>query len=97
MRLSASQEAAAAAKKAALQLKIKQAGLGGQKLGKHKVPENRIDVQIGEDLSESLRELKVCSGIGRRCCEVVTDENKLVARRQPLQGPIPKPTTESSD
>ncbi|KAG8887737.1 hypothetical protein FRB98_009121 [Tulasnella sp. 332] len=36
------------------------AGLGGKKLGsKHIVPRGEIDVQLGEDLSESLRGLKV--------------------------------------
>ena len=35
-------------------------GLSGQKLGKHVVRENDVDVQIGEELSESLRGLKVC-------------------------------------
>lgn len=34
-------------------------GLVGQRLGKHKVAEGEIDVQLGEDLSESLRGLKV--------------------------------------
>ncbi|KAG1791941.1 uncharacterized protein BJ212DRAFT_1490825 [Suillus subaureus] len=33
-------------------------GLAGQRLGKYKVPENEIEVQIGEDLSENLRTLK---------------------------------------
>lgn len=33
-------------------------GLAGQKLGKHKVPEGLVDVQLGDDLTESLRELK---------------------------------------
>lgn len=36
-------------------------GLAGRKLGKYKVPEADIDVQLGEDLSESLRGLKVNS------------------------------------
>ncbi len=39
--------------------KLKQ-GLSGQKLGRHKVSEGQVDVQLGEDLSESLRALKVC-------------------------------------
>ena len=34
-------------------------GLAGQRLGKHKVPEGEVDVQLSEDLSESLRALKV--------------------------------------
>ncbi|KAF5310369.1 hypothetical protein D9611_012064 [Ephemerocybe angulata] len=57
-RLSTAQEKAVAEKKLAAELKIKQAGLGGQRLGRHKVPEGQIDVQLGEDLSESLRALK---------------------------------------
>ncbi|KAF8212516.1 ribosome biogenesis protein Nop53/GLTSCR2 [Mycena galopus ATCC 62051] len=50
-------EQAHEARRAALQEKLKR-GLGGQKLGKHKVPEEEVDVQLGEDLSESLRALK---------------------------------------
>ncbi|KAF8961370.1 ribosome biogenesis protein Nop53/GLTSCR2 [Flammula alnicola] len=38
--------------------KLKKQGLAGQKLGKHKVPEDSVVVQLGEDLSESLRGLK---------------------------------------
>lgn len=33
-------------------------GLVGQRFGKHFVPEGEIDVQLGEDLSESLRAMK---------------------------------------
>ncbi|KAF4607840.1 hypothetical protein EYR40_000176 [Pleurotus pulmonarius] len=33
-------------------------GLAGKRLGKHKVPEVNLDVQLGDDLSESLRALK---------------------------------------
>ncbi|KAF7439843.1 hypothetical protein PC9H_000180 [Pleurotus ostreatus] len=33
-------------------------GLAGTRLGKHKVPEGNLDVQLGDDLSESLRALK---------------------------------------
>ena len=39
--------------------KLQEQGLTGQKIGKHKVPESEIDVQLGENLSESLRGLKV--------------------------------------
>ncbi|KAH6903331.1 ribosome biogenesis protein Nop53/GLTSCR2 [Coprinopsis sp. MPI-PUGE-AT-0042] len=45
-------------KRLELQEKMKKMGLAGQKLGKHKVPEGEVSVQIGEDLSESLRGLK---------------------------------------
>lgn len=31
------------------------------RIGRHKVPEREVDVQLGEDLSESLRALKVNS------------------------------------
>ena len=55
----AAQAKAAEEKRLALQMKLKQAGLAGQRLGKHKVPESQVEVQIGEDLSESLRALKV--------------------------------------
>ncbi|KAL0945916.1 hypothetical protein HGRIS_012199 [Hohenbuehelia grisea] len=44
-------------KQRALREKLRQ-GLAGQKLGKHKVPTGEVDVQLGEDLSESLRALK---------------------------------------
>ncbi|KAJ7089368.1 ribosome biogenesis protein Nop53/GLTSCR2 [Mycena belliarum] len=44
-------------KRASAQEKLK-LGLAGQKLGKHKVPVQEVDVQLGEDLSESLRGLK---------------------------------------
>ncbi|KAJ6590420.1 ribosome biogenesis protein Nop53/GLTSCR2 [Mycena vulgaris] len=44
-------------RRTAMQEKLK-LGLAGQKLGKHKVPVGEVDVQLGEDLSESLRGLK---------------------------------------
>jgi nucleolar protein 53 len=46
-------------KKALLQAKLRQTGLVGRRLGKHIVQEAEADVQLGEDLSESLRGLKV--------------------------------------
>ena len=42
-----------------MQQKLKQHGLAGQGLGKHKVPEGKVDVQLGEELSESLQAPKV--------------------------------------
>ncbi|KAH8827134.1 ribosome biogenesis protein Nop53/GLTSCR2 [Flagelloscypha sp. PMI_526] len=51
------QQEVAQARQAALVEKLRN-GLQGQRLGKHKVPEGAIDVQLGEDLSESLRALK---------------------------------------
>ena len=46
-------------KKLLLRAKLKQSGLAGRRLGKHIVPESAPEVQLGEDLSESLRGLKV--------------------------------------
>ncbi|KAF7317792.1 Ribosome biogenesis protein NOP53 [Mycena kentingensis (nom. inval.)] len=46
-----------ALRQAALKAKLK-SGLAGKKLGKHRVPVGEVDVQLGEDLSESLRGLK---------------------------------------
>ncbi|KIJ16577.1 hypothetical protein PAXINDRAFT_30674, partial [Paxillus involutus ATCC 200175] len=48
---------ASLARQLALRLKLRK-GLAGQRLGKHRVPENEIEVQIGEDLSENLRSFK---------------------------------------
>ncbi|KAI0827318.1 P60-like protein [Trametes gibbosa] len=44
-------------RQAQLQEKLRQ-GLAGQRIGKHFVPQGAIDVQLGEELSESLRGLK---------------------------------------
>jgi nucleolar protein 53 len=35
-------------------------GLVGHRFGKHKIKDSEVDVQLGEELSESLRGLKVC-------------------------------------
>lgn len=51
------QNQARLARQLALKMKLRK-GLAGQWLGKYKVPENEIEVQIGEDLSENLRTLK---------------------------------------
>lgn len=48
------------ARQLALRLKLRN-GIAGQRLGKHRVPEIEIEVQIGEDLSENLRNFKVCN------------------------------------
>lgn len=54
----ATRERLRAQREAQMQEKLRQ-GLAGQKVGKHKVPEGEIAVQLGEELSESLRALKV--------------------------------------
>ncbi|KAG6860445.1 hypothetical protein C0995_011085 [Termitomyces sp. Mi166 len=57
-KLMSAREEELARKRAAELSKLKRHGLTGKKLGKHKVPEGQVDVQLGEDLSESLRALK---------------------------------------
>ncbi|KAF8713555.1 hypothetical protein AX14_012935 [Amanita brunnescens Koide BX004] len=42
----------------ALKDRTRRRGLAGRKLGKHKVPEGDVEVQLGEDLSESFRSIK---------------------------------------
>lgn len=57
-RLLAQQELERAQRKIVLRDRLKRQGLAGLRLGKHKVPEGQVDVQLGEDLTESLRALK---------------------------------------
>lgn len=40
--------------------RLKEKGLAGKKIGRHRVAESRVEVQTGEELSENLRGLKVC-------------------------------------
>jgi len=54
------QERLAAQRKLAKMERLRK-GLAGQRFGKHRVVEGDIDVQLGEDLSDSLRGLKVLS------------------------------------
>ncbi|KAI0033005.1 ribosome biogenesis protein Nop53/GLTSCR2 [Vararia minispora EC-137] len=46
------------AERAARKQEKLRAGMAGTKLGKHRVPDGEVDVQLGEELSESLRGLK---------------------------------------
>jgi len=46
---------AAAERRAKQEARLVQGGLAGQKLGKHVVRKRDVDVQLGEELSESLR------------------------------------------
>ncbi|EGO04468.1 hypothetical protein SERLA73DRAFT_44469 [Serpula lacrymans var. lacrymans S7.3] len=50
-------EQAQSARDLSYRSKLRQ-GLSGRKLGKHKVAEDNVDVQVSEDLSETLRTLK---------------------------------------
>jgi nucleolar protein 53 len=50
-----------AQRRAAQSETLRTRGLKGRRLGKHLVPEGDVEVQLGEDLSENLRGLKVCS------------------------------------
>jgi len=51
-----------AERRRAMQQRLK-SGLIGQKVGRYKVPRNEVNVQLGEELSESLRGLKVMSQV----------------------------------
>ena len=53
---------AAAERRARQEARLAQGGLVGQRLGKH-VVRKEVDVQLGEELSESLRGLQVCATI----------------------------------
>ncbi|KAF7357047.1 Ribosome biogenesis protein NOP53 [Mycena venus] len=78
-------EQAHEARRAALQEKLKR-GLAGQKLGKHKVPEEEVDVQLGEDLSESLRALK--ARLTMASLFIFSDIVSGAARRKSVPGPL---------
>lgn len=54
----ASQEKLREEKRRIIRERLKQ-GLAGQRFGKHTVQKAKIDVQLGEDLTDSLRGLKV--------------------------------------
>lgn len=56
----AEREQAAEERRAKEEARLAQ-GLAGQRLGKHVVRAGEVDVQLGEDLSESLRGLQVCA------------------------------------
>ena len=51
---------AAAERRAKQEARLALNGLAGQKFGKHVIREGGVDVQLGEELSESLRGLQVC-------------------------------------
>jgi Nop53 (60S ribosomal biogenesis) len=57
----AGREQAARERRAKQEARLAQVGLVGQRLGKHIVREGGVDVQLGEELSESLRGLQVCA------------------------------------
>jgi nucleolar protein 53 len=62
-RQSAQQQLERAQRIHALKDKLRRHGLAGQRLGKHKVPEQQVEVQLGEDLTETLRGLKVSTSV----------------------------------
>lgn len=80
----ATRERLRAQRQAALEEKLRQ-GLAGQRIGKHVVPEGAIDVQLGDELSESLRGLKVRPSPLRLGVGLGIDWCSL-ARGQPLPG-----------
>jgi nucleolar protein 53 len=53
-----------ALRKAAEAKELREKGLVGKKIGKHRVAAGKLDVQTGEELSESLRGLKVSGESG---------------------------------
>jgi hypothetical protein len=63
------------------------AGFAGQRLGRHKVPTGEIDVQLGEDLSESLRALKVGRFLTRLSWEFGQELMGMTAGGQRLPRP----------
>ena len=87
----ATREKLRAQRQAQVEDKLRQ-GMAGQKVGKHKVPEGEIDVQLGEELSESLRALKVRAVAYATILPVERSANAVVgaAGRQPLQGSVPQ-------
>jgi nucleolar protein 53 len=52
---------AATERQAKREARLAQVGLAGQRLGKHVVRKGEVEVQLGEELSESLRGLQVCA------------------------------------
>ncbi|KAN0063698.1 hypothetical protein ACQY0O_003748 [Thecaphora frezii] len=50
--------AAAEERRLAKQQRLRAKGVEGLKLGKHRVPSEKVDVQVGEELSENLRTLR---------------------------------------
>lgn len=58
-KITSASEKATVQRQLALQKRLREAGLAGQRLGKHAVQEGEVIVQLGEELSESLRGLKV--------------------------------------
>jgi hypothetical protein len=70
----------------ALKDRIRRRGLAGQKLGKHTVPEGDVEVQLGEDLSESFRSIKVHYLFSITCGL----SNPIIARGKPVPGSVPE-------
>lgn len=58
-------------RKAAVRQKLLQ-GIAGKRVGKHKVPEREVEVQLGEDLSENLRTLKVRNFLYSELADLLT-------------------------
>ncbi|PWZ03590.1 P60-like protein [Testicularia cyperi] len=56
-KLAAAREQAAEARRLQKEAVLASKGLSGQKVGRHTVPESKVDVQVGDELSESLRTL----------------------------------------
>jgi nucleolar protein 53 len=59
LKIKKAREEERAQRRLAMKDRIRRRGLAGQKLGKYTVPEGDVEVQLGEDLSESFRGIKV--------------------------------------
>jgi nucleolar protein 53 len=70
----------AAQRRAKREALLAQSGLAGQKLGKHVVREGEVDVQLGEELSESLRGLQPTGNLFR--------DRYLSMQHRALRGPV---------
>jgi len=82
-KLAEAQQQSRLARELSVRLKLRR-GLAGQRLRKHRVPANDIVVQIGEDLSENLRNLKPEGNLFRDRF-VSLQQRALVEPRVPVQ------------
>lgn len=92
----ARQKAAAEAarlRKLAAEERARPAFEGGEKIGKHRVEKGAVAVQLGEDLAESLRQVKVSASV---CPALLGASNCVVRHLQSLDSANPSPRATSS-
>ncbi|KLO16544.1 P60-like protein [Schizopora paradoxa] len=88
-RMQKAKEAARLRRKAELAEKLKTRGLSGQKIGKHIVPEEKIDVQLSDEVSDSLRGMKVEGNLFRDRF-MSLQRRAIIEPRVPVVGRKPK-------